>query len=133
MANTDILVSGQIIDVRDTSTPRLAAHIRHAITCPSRYSHRIREMNIMLHEGIQYPTGEDPSHASSLKNQTCCFQIQFHNTLSAFKILKIIIFCSQYRQFSYILSSKKAVFILIIYKFTRFIQFCLQRYVFFGK
>ena len=43
----------------------------------------------------------------SLKNQTCCFQIQFHNTLSAFKILKIIIFCSQHRQFSYILSSKK--------------------------
>lgn len=86
MANTDILVSGQIIDVRDTGTPRLAAHIRHAITCPSRYSHRIREMNIMLHEGIQYPTSEDPRMPPPSRTKPVVFKFNFitHSLLLKF-------------------------------------------------
>ena len=60
----------QHVDIGNTCTPDLAAHIRNAITGSCRYRHHIVEVKSMLHKSIKYPRGKHATHATSFEYQT---------------------------------------------------------------
>ena len=71
MSNANILITSQIVDVRDPGTTRLATDIRHAIAGTSRNRHHVWEIQLILHKGIEHATRKDATHASPLQDQTC--------------------------------------------------------------
>ena len=68
MTDTYILITCQVINIRNTSTTRLPTHIRHAITSTCRNSYHIGEVQIVLHKSIQYTAGENASHSTTFQH-----------------------------------------------------------------
>ena len=70
MPKTDIFIPIQVIDIGNTGTTGLATDIRHTIASTCRNSHRIWEIQIVFHEGIQYPACKHTSHSASFQDQS---------------------------------------------------------------
>ena len=77
MPETDIIIFFQQVDIAETGTPALPGGIRNTVARPGRHTDRIREPNVMVHKAVQHSDGEDGTHPSSFKHQTCA-TVYFH-------------------------------------------------------
>ena len=71
MPETDIIIFFQQVDIAETGTPALPGGIRNTVARPDGHTDRIREPNVMIHKAVQHSDGEDGTHPSSFKHQTC--------------------------------------------------------------
>ena len=85
MPETDIIIFFQQVDIAEPGTPALPGGIRNAVARSGGHADRIGKPNFMIHKAVQHSDGEDGTHPSSFKHQTCT-TVYFHICL----YLKII-------------------------------------------
>ena len=68
MAQTNVMITRQIINIGYARAPGLPTHIAHAITRSRRNSNYIAKINGMLHQGIEHTTCEHATHAATFQN-----------------------------------------------------------------
>ena len=69
--DTYILILGQQLDVAILASAPLMRHIRQAVACTGRHTNHIREPDLVVHQIIQHPVGENASHSPTFKHQSC--------------------------------------------------------------
>ena len=81
MSQPHIVVTGKKVDIGYARTTQLTAEVRHAVAGTSRDRHRIREIELMHHEGVEHTTGKHAAHAASFQYQSCLV-VYCHNHLT---------------------------------------------------
>ena len=79
MAQADVVVLRQQVDVADVRAARLARHIGEPVARSGRHGDDVAEVDLVLHKSVENARREDAAHASTLQNQPCMV-VYLHKT-----------------------------------------------------